>query len=67
MVPRSLDRSGVEAQGESGGEQHLTRTAEAAAAHVRLLAAQGGVSQKQQWGCPIHTFHLSLSLFGFSS
>ena len=37
MVPRPLDRSGVEAQGEAGGEQNLTRT-------------QGGVSQKQQGG-----------------
>ena len=26
MVPRPLDRSGVEAQGEAGGEQNLTRT-----------------------------------------
>ena len=54
MVPRPLDRSGVDAQGESGGEQNLTRT-------------QGGVSQKQQGGCHIHPFHLSLSLFVFSS
>ena len=54
MVPRPLDRSGVEAQGEAGGEQNLTRT-------------QGGVSQKQQGGCHITPFHLSLSLFGFSS
>ena len=37
MVPRPLDRYGVEAQGEAGGEQNLTRT-------------QGGVSQKQQGG-----------------
>ena len=37
MVPRPLDRSGVEAQGDAGGEQNLTRT-------------QGGVSQKQQGG-----------------
>ena len=54
MVPRPLDRSGVEAQGDAGGEQNLTRT-------------QGGVSQKQQGGCHIPPFHLSLSLFGFSS
>ncbi len=54
MVPRPLDRSGVEAQGDAGGGQNLTRT-------------QGGVSQKQQGGCPIPPFHLSLSLFGFSS
>ena len=54
MVPRPLDRSGVEAQGDAGGEQKLTRT-------------QGGVSQKQQGGCPIPPFHLSLSLFVFSS
>ena len=26
MVPRPLDRSGVEAQGEAGGEHNLTRT-----------------------------------------
>ena len=37
MVPRPLERSGVEAQGAAGGEQKLTRT-------------QGGVSQKQQGG-----------------
>ena len=54
MVPRPLDRSGVEAQGDAGGEHNLTRT-------------QGGVSQKQQGGCPIPTFHVSLSLFVFSS
>ena len=54
MVPRPLDRSGVEAQGDAWGEQNLTRT-------------QGGVSQKQQGWCPITPFHLSLSLFGFSS
>ena len=44
MVPRPLDRSGVEAQGDAWGEQNLTRT-------------QGGVSQKQQGGCPIPPFH----------
>ena len=54
MVPRPLDRSWVEAKGEAGGEKNLTRT-------------QGGVSQKQQGGCHIPPFHLSLSLFGFSS
>ena len=54
MVPRPLDRSGGEAQGEAGGEQNLTRT-------------QGGVSQKQQGGCPIPPFHFALSLFVFSS
>ena len=37
MVPRPLDRSGVEAQGDAWGEHNLTRT-------------QGGVSQKQQGG-----------------
>ena len=42
------------AQGNAQGNQNLTRT-------------QGGVSQKQQGGCPIPPFHLSLSLFGFSS
>ena len=47
MVPRLLDRSGVEAQGDAGGEQNLTRT-------------QGGVSQKQQGGCPIPPFHFAL-------
>ena len=52
MVPRPLDRSWVEAKGEAGGEKNLT---------------QGGVSQKQQGGCHIPTFHLSLSLFVFSS
>ena len=56
MVPRPLDRSGGEAQGEAGGEQNLTRT-----------QGGGGVSQKQQGGCHIHPFHLSLSLFVFSS
>ena len=54
MVPRPLDRSGVDAQGDAGGEQNLTRT-------------QGGVSQKQRGGCHIPLFHLSLSLFGVSS
>ena len=42
------------AQGNAQGNQNLTRT-------------QGGVSQKQQGGCPIHTFQFSLSLFGSSS
>ena len=42
------------AQGNAQGNQNLTRT-------------QGGVSQKQQGGCPIHPFHCSLSLFGVSS
>ena len=37
MVPRPLDRSGVEVQGEAGGEQNLTRT-------------PGGVSGKQRGG-----------------
>ena len=52
MVPRPLDRSGVEAQGEAGGEHNLTRTL-------------GGVSGKQRGGCQAPPFHLSLSLFGF--
>ena len=42
------------AQGNAQGNQNLTRT-------------QGGVSQKQQGGCPIPPFHCSLSLFGVSS
>ena len=42
------------AQGNEQGNQNLTLT-------------QGGVSQKQQGGCPIPTFHFSLSLFGVSS
>ena len=42
------------AQGNAQGNQNLTRT-------------QGGVSQKQQGGCPIPPFHVSLSLFVFSS
>ena len=37
MVPRPLDRSGVEAQGEAGGEHNLTRT-------------PGGVSGNQRGG-----------------
>ena len=40
MVPRPLDRSGVEAQGEAGGEHNLTRT-------------PGGVSGKQWGGVPL--------------
>ena len=51
MVPRPLDRSGVDAQGEAGGEHNLTRTL-------------GGVSGKQRGGCQAPPFHLSLSLFG---
>ena len=52
MLPRRLDPSGVEAGGESGGEQKLTRK-------------WGGVSGKQWWGCQAPRFHFSLSLFGF--
>ena len=42
------------AQGNAQGNQNLTRT-------------QGGVSQKQQGGCPIPPFHFAASLFVFSS
>ena len=52
MVPRPLDRSGVDAQGEAGGEHNLTRT-------------PGGVSGNQRGGCQPPPFHCSLSLFGF--
>ena len=52
MVPRPLDRSGVDAQGEAGGEHNLTRT-------------PGGVSGKQRGGVSAPPFHCSLSLFGF--
>ena len=39
MVPRLLDRSGVEAQGDAGGEQNLTRT-------------QGGCPKDSRGGVP---------------
>ena len=54
MVPRPLDRSGVEAQGDAGGEHNLTRT-------------QGGCPKNSRGGVPSTHFHFLLSLFGFSS
>ena len=51
MVPRPLDRSGVDAQGEAGGEHNLTRT-------------PGGVSGTQRGRVRPPPFHCSLSLFG---
>ena len=51
MVPRPLDRSGVDAQGEAGSEHNLTRT-------------PGGGVRKTAGGVSAPPFYCSLSLFG---
>ena len=48
MVPRPLDRSGGEAQGEAGGEQNLTRTH--VAPGVAVFLAGGGCHKNSRGG-----------------